>query len=160
MKKIILFIIVIISLFTLSSCGYETDMPTITNLTKQDIFDQKEEKYFVFFYVDGCTGCEETKPYIINYYNLVKGDDSKRHIFGVNLSNHKNKQLYVKYAGTEGQGTDGNFYVDGVKNWEELKIGTTPSMISIYKDKNGVKTAKYVAQGKEAIITALERQFN
>ena len=40
------------------------------------------------------------------------------------------------------------------------KIGTTPSMISIYKDKNGVKTAKYVAQGKEAIITALERQFN
>ncbi len=160
MKKIILFIIAAISLFTLIGCGYETDMSTIKNLTQQDIFEQKEEKYFIFFYLDGCTGCEETKPYIINYYNLVKGDESKRQIYGVNLSNPKNKQIYKKYTGTEGQGTDGNFYVDGVKNWEELKIGTTPSIISIYKDKDGVKTANYVAQGKDAIIVALEKQLS
>ncbi len=160
MKKIIGLMIAIISIFTLSGCKYETDMATIKNLVQQDIFEQKEEKYFVFFYIDGCTGCDETKPYIINYYNLVKADDSKRSIFGVNLSNPKNKPMYVKYAGTEGQGTDGNFYIDGVTNWEELRIGTTPSMISIYVSKSGAKTAKYVAQGKDAIVEALEKQFN
>lgn len=160
MKKIIGLIITIISIFALSGCKYETDMLTIKNLVQQNIFEQKEEKYFVFFYIDGCTGCEETKPYIINYYNLVKEDDSKRPIFGVNLSNPKNKQMYIKYAGTEGQGTDGNFYIDGVTNWEELRIGTTPSMISIYVNKNGEKTAKYVAQGKDSIVETLEKQFN
>jgi hypothetical protein len=160
MKKIFVLIIAIISVFLLSGCRYETDMATVKNLTQEDIFKQKEEKYFVFFYVDGCTGCEETKPYIINYYNLVKDDNSKRQIFGVNLSNPKNKQIYVKYSGTGGQGTDGTFYIDGVTNWDELKIGTTPSMISIYISKDGEKTAKYVAQGKDAIVEALEKQLS
>jgi len=57
-----------------------------------------------------------------------------------------------------GHGTDGAFYVNGVTNWEDLNIGSTPSLISIYI-KDGVKTAKYVAQGKDAIITALEEQL-
>lgn len=158
MKKVILLVLVLVGLFTLSGCKYESDMDVVKNLVQQQIFEQKEEKYFIFFYLDGCTGCEETKPSVMNYYNLVKNDDSKRKIYGVNLSNPKNNPMYVKNPLDVGQGTDGAFYVNGVTNWEDLNIGSTPSLISIYI-KDGVKTAKYVAQGKDAIITALEEQL-
>lgn len=160
MKKGLFILLAIIGLFTLGGCKHKTDMSVVKNLVQQEIFDQKEEKYFVFFYIDDCSGCEETKPYIVNYYNIVKDDDSKRHIFGVNLSNPKNKSMYVKYPGTDGQGTDGGFYIDGVTKWEDLNIGTTPSMISVYIGKDGVKTAKYSAQGKDAIVAVLEKQLS
>lgn len=156
MKKVILLVLIMVSAFTLCGCKKSTDMDYLKSLTQQNIFTQKEEKYFVFFYRDDCTGCEETKPYIINYWNAVNNGayQGKRQIYGVNISNEKNTKIYRKYAGTGGQGTDGAYFVDGVSQWDKLYIGSTPSLISIY-ERDGVRYAKYQAQGKDAILEVL-----
>lgn len=160
MKKVFIFLLIIFMLIG-NGCGSAGDMSGIKNLVRQDIFNQKEEKYYVFFYRETCDGCEQTKPYILAYINALKEEkyQSCRKIYGVNLSNEKNYTMYVKNTTEGGQGTDDAFWVDGVTNWEELKIGSTPSIISIYV-KDGIKTASYVAQGKEKIIAVLNKQLD
>ena len=155
MKKILLLILVILC-FGVSACSKNTDMKGIKNLNEQKIFEQKEDKYYVFFYRDGCSGCEDTKPYILAYIKALKSGnyEGARQIYGVNLSSGNNYLMYVTNKTSGGQGTDERFWVDGVTNWEDLKIGSTPSLITIYL-KDGVKVAQYAGQGKEKIIDIL-----
>lgn len=159
MKKVVLLILFIIISSFLVGCG-SSDMKGIKNLTQQQIYEQKEDKYYIFFYREGCSGCEDTKPYILAYIKALKsGDyDGARQIYGVNLSDEKNYTMYVSNKEVGGQGTDGRFWVDGVTNWSELKIGSTPSLITVYL-KDGVKTTQYAGQGKDKIVEILNTQL-
>ncbi len=159
MKKILLMLLILLSV-VLVGCGTPGDISQLKNLEQQEIFTQKEDRYYVFFYRDGCNGCEQTKPYILNYVKIISGAgyEDCRKIYGVNLTNKKNKDMYYQYMGSGGQGTKNNFWVDGVTNWADLRIGSTPALIGIYI-KDGQKTARYVAQGREAIVSALNEQL-
>lgn len=159
MKRAIIVLIVIILSAVLVGCN-KTDMKGIKNLTQQEIYEQKEDKYYIFFYRDGCSGCEDTKPYIKAYIKALKTGnyEGARPIYGVNLSSEENYTMYVSNKKEGGQGTDGRFWVDGVTNWEELCIGSTPSLITVYV-KDGVKTTQYAAQGKEKITVVLNEQL-
>ena len=135
-------------------------MKGIKNLSQQEIYEQKEDKYYIFCYRDGCSGCEDTKPYVLAYIKALKTGnyEGARNIYGLNLSSEKNYTMYVANKEEGGQGTDGRFWVDGVTNWSELKIGSTPSLITVYI-KDGVKTTQYAAQGKDKIVETLNTQL-
>lgn len=169
-KGIIL--LLVISVFgILSGCSStKSDMKGIKNLVQQDIFKQKEEKYWVFFYREGCSGCEEVKPYVLKYIDYRKGRDECKKIYGVNLSNEKNSSIYRTYKNEDGNGqgqyTDGDgvvhkgiFYVNHVTNWDDLYIGTTPSLISITKSKDG-NYAYFVTSGSVKIKNLLNDELN
>ena len=162
MKKSVLILLFIVCLLILPGCKkYKSDMDGIKSLVEQEIYNQKSDKYYVFFYRENCSGCEATKPYILEYIKLIKKSEYKdcRKIYGVNLSNPKNVSMYVKNNKENGQGRDGAFWVNGVSNWEELRIGSTPSVISVY-EKDGVKVSNYVAQGRDNIVDALDNELN
>lgn len=159
-KKPLFILIIILTLFAFTGCKKNNDMSGVKNLIRQGVFEQKEEKYYIFCYRDGCDGCEQTKPYIMAYLKALKDPKYKdcRKLYGLNLSDEKNYTMYVSNKKEGGQGTDGRFWVDGVTNWEDLMIGSTPSLITIYV-KDGVKTAQYAAQGKEKICNVLNEQL-
>lgn len=71
----------------------------------------------------------------------------------------EDKYIYREYTGSDGQGTDGKYYVNGVTRWEDLYIATTSSLIAINTDKDGNKIASYVAQGANGVVTHLENQL-
>ncbi len=159
MRKTILVLLTLIISIMLVGCG-SSDMKGVKNLTQQQIYEQKEDKYYVFFYREGCSGCEDTKPYILAYIKALKSGDypGARAMYAVNLSDEKNYTMYVANHAEGGQGTDGRFWVDGVSNWSELKIGSTPSLITVYI-KDGVKVSQYAAQGKDKITDVLNNQL-
>ena len=145
MRKTILVLLTLIISIMLVGCG-SSDMKGVKNLTQQQIYEQKEDKYYIFFYREGCSGCEDTKPYILAYIKALKSGD------------YPGARMYVANHAEGGQGTDGRFWVDGVSNWSELKIGSTPSLITVYI-KDGVKVSQYAAQGKDKITDVLNNQL-
>lgn len=159
MKRVFMIIILMLISFSFGCGGYESDMGNIKNLVQDEMFAQ-EGKYILFFYREGCDGCEQTKPYILTYMNMLKEEKYKdcKKIYGVNLSNPKNSLIYRTYKNDDGQGTKGAFFVNGVEKWDDLYIGSTPSII-IITNKNGKNVARYEAQGKEKIINALNEQL-
>lgn len=160
MKRMFLVMIFILISFSFGCGGYKSDMSGIKNLVQNEIFEQ-EGKYIIFFYREGCDGCEQTKPYVLTYKNMLKEDKYKdcKMIYGVNLSNPKNSSIYRTYKNDDGQGTNKAFFVNGVEKWDDLYIGSTPSII-IITNKNGKNVARYEAQGKEKIIDSLNEQLN
>lgn len=162
-------LIMLISLLSYGCTSIESDMSGIKNLVQQEIYKQKEERYYVFFYRDGCSGCEEVKPIVLKYIKYRKDRDECRKIYGVNLSNEKNNSMYRTYLNEDGKGqgqyTDssgvhkGIFYVDGVTEWDDLYIGTTPSLISV-KEVDGVKYSYFIASGSEKVKTKLNDELN
>ncbi|MFA7126187.1 MAG: hypothetical protein WC182_01315 [Bacilli bacterium] len=160
MKKLIALVLVMVLALTLSGCKKETQ---ITFLSGQDIFNQ-EGTYFVIFFRDDCPDCESVKPLVITYLDLLTDEpkeyEGKSTIYGVNLSDPANEDIYRAYNearkdwGT-GQGDSENFWVDGVEQFDQLYIAETASMISIGTTTGGVTKATFEAAGYDAIYTRL-----
>ena len=85
MKRMFLVMIFILISFSFGCGGYKSDMSGIKNLVQDEMFEQ-EGKYIIFFYREGCDGCEQTKPYILTYKNMLKEDKYKdcKMIYGGN----------------------------------------------------------------------------
>ena len=155
MKK---FLIIIVVLFCSIFVGCKKE--ELKEIKDEEIFMMEEEAYYIFFFRDGCTGCERAFPYVIEYLDTIK--DSKRYencryIYGVNLKTQDERSKILRpYPMGKGEGTDGKYFVTGVKEWDDLYIATTPALISIYVDSSGVKQAKYLAQGASKIIDYLD----
>lgn len=168
-KVFFLIQIMLIVFFAYGCSSAKSDMKGIKNLVQQELYTQKEEKYYVFLYREGCSGCEEVKPIVLKYIKYRKDRDECRKIYGFNLSNEKNSMIYRTYSNEDGKGqgqyTDssgvhkGIFYVDGVTEWDKLYIGTTPSLISI-REVDGVKYAYFITSGSEKIKTKLNDELN
>ncbi|MGD9605146.1 MAG: hypothetical protein AB7V00_03185 [Bacilli bacterium] len=167
MKKIGL-ILLLLSLGFLVGCTKEPgELEGVSNISPQDIFNQKEDKYYIYFHRVDCADCEESSPYVINYAQIIKnyeGCSDKRPIYAILLYTKSEKPgrttyIYREYEGEGGQGTENKYYVDGVTDWEDLYIASTSSLISVSKNTSGIKTSKYVAQGAQAVIDALNAQL-
>lgn len=163
MKKIVLLLILVMQLFMFAGC--KKDIESI-RIGDQYIFDIESEDYYIFFYKDGCSGCELVKPIILEYAS--KGEKS---IYAVNLHPEGQEESYIfrKFSqASTGQGTNGDFYVNGVTSWSGLYIGSTPSLIQVKVVEETVKVqnkdtgeyeyvtktskkAYFVASGAEAV---------
>jgi len=168
MKKIILMLLLVLTLSLVSGCNKaEGELKGMKNISVEEIFNQEENNYLIYFHRIDCPDCEQADPLVINYSNLVNKVDScssKRDIYVVLLYTAEEKPgesvyIYRGYEGEDGQGTDGKFFVNGVTNWEGLYIGSTASLISISTRSSGEKVANYVAQGSEMIGEELEKQL-
>ncbi|HBP26015.1 MAG TPA: hypothetical protein DD618_03585 [Acholeplasmatales bacterium] len=167
MKKIMAMLL-ILAVLGLAGCGTEGELDGVDDIKKEDIFAQEESKYYVYFHRIDCADCEEADPNVISYSSIIENVEdcaTKRKIYAVLLYTASEKPgedtyIYREYEGSDGQGTDGKYFVDGVTEWDDLYIGTTASLISISTNSvTGVKTAKYVAQGSEAILQELNAQL-
>jgi hypothetical protein len=168
MKKAFLALILTFILSVMSGCSKVGELNGVKNISKEDIFNQPEDKYFVYFHKIDCEDCEATDPYVIQYAQIiqeVEGCKNKRPIYAVLLYTKDDERgkapyIYRKYEGSEGQGTEGTFWVNDVSSWEELYIGSLSALISISKDPvTGVKKARYVSQGYEKVVESLQNQL-
>ncbi|MDD3437673.1 MAG: hypothetical protein PHC64_11030 [Candidatus Gastranaerophilales bacterium] len=166
MKKVFLLLVLLFSIATLSGCNQAGSLQGVISIKKEDIFNQKEDKYYIYFHRLDCEDCEASAPYVIQYAHMLKdykGCAGKRKIYAVLLYTEEEKPgeevyIYRKYTGEDGQGTDGNYYVNGVTDWRDLYIATTSSLIAI-NTEGGVKTARYSAQGWESVRDKLNAQL-
>lgn len=166
--KVLLLVLIVFTTFFLNGCKRE-GMSGIKNLQQQELYTQKEDKYYVFLYRDGCTGCEEVKPYVLRYIKLAKGREECRKVYGFYLSDEKNKLIYRtnpnpengqgSYTNKDGKVETGIFFVDDVEKWDELYIGTTPSLISI-RVIDGVKKSYFICSGSERIKETLNYELS
>lgn len=167
MKKIGLLALVLLSIFVLTGCGSKGKLQNVDSIKKEDIFNQEEDAYYVYFHRIDCPDCETTSPRVIQYATLRLEKDAcndKRKIYSVLLYTKSEKPgedvyIYREYTGDDGQGTDGKYFVDGVTNWKDLHIASTSSLIAINTDENGNKVASYVAQGSNNVISHLSGQL-
>lgn len=164
-KLLVLFLF--LGIFVLSGCASDNKLDGVKQIKKQDIFNQKEDKYYVYFHRIDCPDCDESAPMVISYMNILKeipGCRNKRPVYSVLLYTESEKPghsvyIFREYEGTDGEGKEGTFKVTGITDWQDLYIGSTSSLISISTDKSGVKIAKFEAQGAEDITNILNEQL-
>lgn len=159
MKKVLGLAVVLLALFVMSGCQKSNSLKEI-NL--DELFTM-EGNYFVYFYRDDCPDCEAVKPVVINYNNLVtenKEHEGKRIVYAINLSKPENASVYRAYQSAvlnwgEGQGKEGDFWVNGVETIEDLYIGATSALISIGTTSDNRRVANYQAEGYDDIYERL-----
>jgi hypothetical protein len=167
MKKVFLLVLVMFGLTLFTGCSNVGKLDGVANISKEEIFNQEESTYFIYFHKLNCEDCEQTDPYVINYQRILDDYDNcapKRKIYAVLIYGEEDKPgednyIFREYAGTDGQGTDGKFYVNGVSVWKDLYIGSTSSLISVSTNRDGVKLANYEAQGNANVTAKLETQL-
>lgn len=95
-----------------------------------DLFNMPDEKYYVFFLRDGCSGCNYAKPTLLEYTKNYTSYSSNLSypLYAVHRSQHS-ADIYAE--------TDN---IIGVSSLEELKISAFPRVILI---ENGVITELY-----------------
>ena len=138
---------------------------TLQTIEDSEIFKMEEKSYYVFFVKDTCPYCEKARPEVIKYNTLVTSgaeeysDNLKVYQVYVKKGSYKSviSRAYSNVLGN-GQGTDGKYFVDGVTEWDKLYIGSAPSLILI-SEVDGVKTAKYITQGKTNIVNYLNNEL-
>lgn len=165
MEKKLLIFLLLFGLLLVTGCGSNGKLKGVKNINKQNIFNQTEEKYYVYFHRLDCPDCDEAAPAVINYMNIIKeysGCQNKRPVYAVLLYTESEKPgdsvyIYREYDG-EGEGKEGTFKVDNITDWKDLYIGATSSLISI-SPFQGEKTAYFEAQGAEDIMKVLEEQL-
>ena len=139
MRKLLIAIILILQ-FGIIGCNKDIEYITsIENISIDNIFTQKEEVYYIYFYKNDCEYCDYIKPYLENNseVNIIK-------IYGVNFSDNKNKLINRAYE--NGEGTNFKYYVSGCSKYEDLYINGYPSLIKI---ENGV--SYFVANGRSNV---------
>lgn len=159
MKKGLSLLLILIAVL-LVGCGKKT---SIQELNVDDIFTN-EGKYFVYFYRDDCPDCEQTKPIIVAYLDLIDDNttyEGKKTVYAVNLSKEENKFAYRSYKDAsfnlgDGQGEDGSFWVNGVTDKDKLHIGATAALISVGVDSNNNRFTTFIASGYESISSYLD----
>lgn len=88
----------------------------------EDIFDQEEDIYYVFFLRDGCSGCNAVKPTLrkyTKYYDLYDSTENYP-LYAV----HRSMNTRYSYIG------DPEFFV-GAKDYTEIKLGYYPRVVLI-----------------------------
>jgi len=167
MKKISLLVLMLISIFVFVGCKKPGTLENVPAIDKEDIFNQKEDEYFIYFQRLDCEDCETANPYVSLYATTRKEKKScnnKRPVYTVVLYTQSEKPkdeniIYREYTGIGGQGTDGKFYVDGVTKWQELYIASTASLIAIHTKSDGTRYATYCAQGSNNVVNYLFDQL-
>ena len=158
MKKILLVCILLLQVCFFTACKENDKNIEEITIGDQFIFDCEEDHYLIYFYADKCQECKKTNQCVNQYYKNSKNEDKNLPlIYAVNIhpSGEKSSYIFREFEiGKTGQGTNNNFYVDGVKDWQELYISSVPALIEIKTEfsKNGeVKKAFFIADGEKNI---------
>lgn len=154
MKKVLLLMALVLTVFILSGCSKKS---AIVEISGKEMFNQ-EGNYYIYFFKDDCEDCAQIEPIIEAYVEAVKEEakyQSKSTVFGVNLSKEENKKILRSFTGKLGQGENGNFFVDDVTDWNNLYIPTTASLISIKTNSQNVTYAAFEAEGAQNIFNFL-----
>ena len=167
MKKLGLLVVLLLSVFVLSACSGKGKLANVDSIKKEDIFNQEEDAYYVYFHRIDCSDCEQSSPSVIEYSTIrleKAGCSTKRKVYSVLVYTKDEKPgektyIYREYTGDDGEGTDGKYKVTGVTEWDDLYIATTSSLIAINTNKDGVKVASYVAQGASDVVSHLAAQL-
>lgn len=156
MKKVFSLLVLIVLVFALSGCGSK-----LNDIKAEDIFNQ-EGKYYVYFYKDGCSDCEDASAVVEEYMEQLKEDKNKdkRKIYAVNLSDSENSLIYRQYKGENGQGDEGNFFVNEVTEWNKLYIGETSALIVVGTNTEKEKFVTFKASGSDDITTVLGEELS
>lgn len=152
MKKIFSLALLLVGLVLIAGCG-KTKLKDLD----ADKLLSTEGKYYVYFYREDCTGCQEVKPVIQQYLEAIQEEkwSDKRRLYGFNITTGSgNEEIYRVYTGENGQGTDGKFFVNDVTKWDDLYIASTPALISVTVE-DGVANIRYEAQGASVVTQAL-----
>ena len=152
MKKVTILLVMMAILAVLSGCG----KTKLNDLNQETLFNAAD-RYYVYFYRDDCPACQEVYPVIVQYLEALQEEkwQDKRPLFGFDISTGSNNEsIYRAYSGSDGQGTEGRFFVDAATSFNQLYIAATPSLISITKTGNTI-VARYEAQGADAITRVL-----
>ena len=116
-----------------------------------DIFNQKENRYLVFFMKDGCTYCERIEKDIIEY-GINRLEDKYKNSLNLYIVNLKTGG-YVSPVITKNKYDEE--HINGVTDYLDLYIPSTPTLVEIYME-NGKSTAKKVASGSSKVVSALD----
>lgn len=140
-KVVILVIMSLIFILGNLGCGFMNK----NEIEIKEIFSQKEDEYYIYFYKDDCPYCDMVTEEI----KLLEQGNIK--VYKINLSKKNNQLIGRGYE--NGQGSNGKFYVDGISKYDELYISIAPAIIKISRNKESLdKEASYIAGGSREII--------
>lgn len=139
MKKIY-YILIVFCLF-LISCKNE-QVTEIKNEVLENIFSVAEDKYLVLFKTKDSEQSDDAYKLVESYSNDKSYDKIKYNVYVVEMDS--NSEIVSSYQG-DGQGAKKDFYVDGVKEYSDLKLASLPALILIEKNSSGQKKAKFCA---------------
>lgn len=123
----------------------------------EEIFNQPEDNYLVYFMKDGCNYCTKVKENVLSYMYL-SGETGLK-IYIVNLNNGVKSSILRSYTGEDGQGDDKDIYADNVTKWDDLYIPSTPTLIKISKVGN-TRISKFLCVGSTNIASTLSKALN
>ncbi len=149
MKRILLVVILMLFPICLFACG--DSIKDLNIIADTLIFDMTEEEYLIFFYKDGCSYCDKIVPDVVDYQK--KG---RLPIYSVNLDNGEKSAILRTYKGSDAQGNDKDYFVNGVTKYEDLYVPGTPSLILV-TTVNGQKESRFLTEGKTNVINMLEK---
>lgn len=137
MKKISI-LSVLILLFVLTGCSSK-----VKGIQAKNIFTQKEDLYYVYFYKKDCPACENVKPKIYEYvsYSNTKKGRSVPKIYQVDVMTMPNLNAQE----------DWKEKILGTHNVLELTIGSTPTLILVQNH-----SVNKVIVGRNAITQELD----
>ena len=107
-KVVILVIMSLILILGNLGCGFMNK----NEIEIKEIFSQKEDEYYIYFYKDDCPYCDMVTEEI----KLLEQGNIK--VYKINLSKKNNQLIGRGYE--NGQGSNGKFYVDGISKYDEL----------------------------------------
>lgn len=136
MKGIVqILLILIISIF-LTGCKKGAK-----EIKATEIFTQKEDSYFVYFYKPGCSACENLKPRLNEYISFAKGKSLPK-VYKMNVLNMPNLNAPDNWKEV----------IVGKTSIMEITIGTTPTLLLIEE-----KEVAKVFAGRTNIENELDR---
>ena len=147
--ELILILTIVFCLTMLNGCEKDYDL-----INDTDIFNQQEEKYFVFFIKDDCPYCESISSDVKDYIEKASKDSDLTKLYVVNINNGTKSLINRSYSGSDAQGADKDYYVNGVSVYSDLYIPGTPSLIYVYTNNNQ-KVSRYITEGKTSVKNTL-----
>ena len=140
-NKLLLLLVILLSI-TLIGCKQEY---TQNIIVEENIFFQKDEEYYVYFYKDNCPYCEDVFDTINEY--ISNPTDLPLYVCKIDESSKINR----KYP-SGGQGSNEAYWVDNIKKYEDLHIAGVPSLIKITKED----ISFFVTSGRKNILEYFE----
>lgn len=139
MNKVFIIIINFCLILLMGGCSLIND----ETIDIDQIYKQKEEVYYIYFYKENCSYCDLVQEEI----QLIESGDIK--LYKVNLS-LKNNTL-IGRTHPSGHGKNNAYFVDGVTDYNQLYIAIAPTIIKI-ETIDGIKVSSYVAGGSSEIM--------
>lgn len=135
-KHILICILLLIFCFSLSSCHKKTGYERIKHVNYSEIFDVKDDEYYIFIYRPTCEICSLIEDEVCGYAKKAKVKRSMPKLYVLNKGDTEvNGAIHCKEE-------DYKDFV-GATRYTQIHTNTSPFLIKI---KNGKVTATFDAK--------------